>query len=396
MADRALSRYAAVEQPAGVGVAPLVAFLRLLAGSQPEDRFFEIRAISRDRVQRSFVAAARPALAAARIREGTGSGDVYLGVALRTTNRFGGKQAIDGSHLAFIECDSATAADAVRSFACPPTMLIASGTPGHLHAYWQLRHQYLNAQIERANRQLALHLGGDLASVDIARVLRPPGTLNHKHQPSAPVELVSHRPAVRYSLAELTAGLPVPRPAIPQVGATRRRLSVAADPLDGRLRDIETAEYVRALTGRTADRSGKISCPFHELSGRRAVSDGVSPARSFDDASLNDGGAGQERTESAVSGRAAACWDLLRLVPPPVYFERLTGVRVGRSGKVRCLFHDDRVPSLHVFREPGRGWYCFGCGRGGSIYDLAALLSGRSTRGSDFRELRRELEALLL
>ena len=88
--------------------------------------------------------------------------------------------------------------------------------------------------------------------------------------------------------------------------------------------------------------------------------------------------------------------DPLRLVPPPVYFERLTGLRVGRSGKLRCLFHDDRSPSLHVYREPGRGWYCFGCGRGGSIYDLAALLSGRETRGQNFSELRRELEELML
>ena len=83
-------------------------------------------------------------------------------------------------------------------------------------------------------------------------------------------------------------------------------------------------------------------------------------------------------------------------MPPPVYFERLTGLRVGPSGKLRCLFHDDRSPSLHVYREPGRGWYCFGCGRGGSIYDLAALLSGRETRGQDFAELRRELEELML
>jgi len=49
-----------------------------------------------------------------------------------------------------------------------------------------------------------------------------------------------------------------------------------------------------------------------------------------------------------------------------------------------------------VYREPGRGWYCFGCGRGGSIYDLAALLLGRRTRGGDFLELRRELTKKLL
>jgi CHC2 zinc finger len=108
--------------------------------------------------------------------------------------------------------------------------------------------------------------------------------------------------------------------------------------------------------------------------------------------------AGQASTSRAGSPRASSLIgssDPLRSVPPPVYFELLTGLRVGPSGKLRCLFHDDRSPSLHVYREPGRGWYCFGCGRGGSIYDLAALLSGRETRGPDFAKLRRELEELM-
>jgi hypothetical protein len=87
--------------------------------------------------------------------------------------------------------------------------------------------------------------------------------------------------------------------------------------------------------------------------------------------------------------------DPLQSVPPPVYFEQLTGIRVGRSGKVLCPFHEDRMPSLHVYDDPGRGWYCFGCGRGGSIYDLASLLWERPARGRDFIELRRELEALV-
>jgi hypothetical protein len=91
----------------------------------------------------------------------------------------------------------------------------------------------------------------------------------------------------------------------------------------------------------------------------------------------------------------AVAGDPLQSVPPPVYFERLTGLRVGRSGKVRCPFHEDRTPSLHVYDDPDRGWYCFGCGRGGSLYDLASLLWERGTRGRDFIELRRELEALV-
>jgi len=88
--------------------------------------------------------------------------------------------------------------------------------------------------------------------------------------------------------------------------------------------------------------------------------------------------------------------DPLLEVAPAEYVERLTGQRVGRSRKVRCPFHDDQTPSLHVFAEPERGWYCFGCGRGGSIYDLAALLWQRGTRGEEFLQMRRELEVLVI
>ena len=166
------------------------------------------------------------------------------------------------------------------------------------------------------------------------------------------------------------------------------------------LHQIKPADYVRLLTGRIPGRDGKTACPFHPVSVGRAGSSADLPARSLEDASLTDrwgpamsGDSGVHRQAASASSRISS--DRLLSVPPPVYFERLTGLRVGRSGKLRCLFHDDRTPSLHVYREPGRGWYCFGCGRGGSIYDLAALLSGRETRGSDFCELRRELEELM-
>jgi hypothetical protein len=59
---------------------------------------------------------------------------------------------------------------------------------------------------------------------------------------------------------------------------------------------------------------------------------------------------------------------------------------------VRYGLHEDRTPSLHVYDDLERGWYCFGCGRGGSIYDLAALLWHRETRGKGFVDLQRELE----
>jgi len=63
---------------------------------------------------------------------------------------------------------------------------------------------------------------------------------------------------------------------------------------------------------------------------------------------------------------------------------------------VSCPFHDDRTPSLHVYETPAGGWYCYGCGRGSSVYDLAADLWGLETRGADFLEVRRRLCDLFL
>ena len=87
--------------------------------------------------------------------------------------------------------------------------------------------------------------------------------------------------------------------------------------------------------------------------------------------------------------------DALLAIAPDVYVRRLLGVEVPRHRKVRCPFHEDRHPSLHVYDTPQRGWYCFGrCRRGGTIYDLAAPLYGYGSRGEDFLRLRSELRRL--
>ena len=88
--------------------------------------------------------------------------------------------------------------------------------------------------------------------------------------------------------------------------------------------------------------------------------------------------------------------DALREISPVVYVPALTGLTPGRDGKVSCPFHGvDRTPSLHVYSEPADGWYCYGCRRGGSIFDLGAEVFGLSTRGRDFIELRRRLHEAL-
>jgi hypothetical protein len=88
--------------------------------------------------------------------------------------------------------------------------------------------------------------------------------------------------------------------------------------------------------------------------------------------------------------------DPLLHIEPAVYVEVLTGIRVPPDGKFACPFHDDSTPSLHVYSTPARGWYCYGCGRGGSVFDFAAALWSVEPRGSAFVELRRRLRAALL
>ena len=206
-------------------------------------------------------------------------------------------------------------------------MIVSSGSAGHAHAYFILPAPVTVAELEQANRRLAHALGGDLASVDAARILRPPSSWNHKHSPPTSVELIELDQARRYDLDQLVDELDDP-PGWPSVAmATPRR--TGRTEIDTRLLAIPAAEYVHALTGISPDRTGKIHCPFHQ----------------------------------------------------------------------------DRTPSLRLYQDPARGWYCFGCRRGGSVYDLAHALwsptAGQrrrhtSLRGRRFLEIRERLAALLL
>jgi hypothetical protein len=100
----------------------------------------------------------------------------------------------------------------------------------------------------------------------------------------------------------------------------------------------------------------------------------------------------RERPPAAPAG----CDDPLMAIPATVYSEALTGGEVGRDGKLACPFHVDRTPSLAVFDDPARGWYCFGCDRGGTIIDFGAALWEIEPRGAGYHELRRRLAGALL
>jgi CHC2 zinc finger/RepB DNA-primase from phage plasmid len=286
---------------------PLELYLGELVLGARAGQLLEIRwAASSTDMHRRFLRADATEQAARLIAALASRADVYVGVVLRE-RRHGGKRAIAGSRLLFVECDRLP--DSQLALSLPPTIEIASGTPQHRHLYWRLDAAATNERVESANRRLAHALGGDPRSVDVARILRPPDTLNHKTAPPRAVRLLALRPDARYSLAQLLAELPPGSDALSETAAQAPRILVRTE-LDRRLRAIPASDYVLALTGRRPDRQGKVLCPFHS----------------------------------------------------------------------------EQHPSLQLYRDGS--FYCFGCGRGGSIIDFAAALWGCSTRGEEFLALR--------
>lgn len=66
------------------------------------------------------------------------------------------------------------------------------------------------------------------------------------------------------------------------------------------------------------------------------------------------------------------------------------GFEPDRSDCIKCPFHADTHPSLHIYAEPGRGFYCYACDSGGSVVDFVMRLFRINYRqallriGSDF------------
>jgi hypothetical protein len=299
----------------------LLIYLQTLAANPGPSDYFDVRwRTASAGMGRRFIPARDTAAAAGLITRLASRTDVYVGIALREGGTRGGRAAIGGSHLLYVECDHEHIERSLAGFPYLPTLEVASGTRRHVHLYWSLRSRVTNLEAEDANRRLALRLGCDRASVDAARLLRPPGTFNHKHGERSPVMLIAYRAEARYTLAQLIAGLP--RPISTGVGENRpARHGRSRTALDGQLRAIPTQDYVQMLSGRAPASARKVACPFH----------------------------------------------------------------------------DDRDPSLHMY--DGGSFYCFGCRRGGTIYDFAAHLwfSGEpasALRGRRFIEVRERLAAL--
>lgn len=291
--------------------AALRSYLALLGGRAPDEHFLELRYRARDQVfAREFHPVHDLDALVRGIRSRGSRTDVYVGCAPRCRES-GTKDAIRQVWTLWAECDGEDSARSAEWFSPPPSLIIRSASGANCHAYWRLATPIGPAEAETANLRLAHAVRADTACFDASRILRLPGTLNFKHEPPKPVDIVRFDMGISYN-----AG---------------------------------------AVVGRLPNDSDKVVRQRWERPERNLIN------------------------------------DPLLMIRPRDYVTDLVGVRPGRDNKVPCPFHTDRRPSLHVYPTGVRGWCCFSCRRGGTIYDLAAALWGLNTRGRDFLEVRQRL-----
>jgi hypothetical protein len=173
--------------------------------------------------------------------------------------RSGTKDAVGAVWTLWAECDGEEAARRLRRFRPQPAMVVASGSGPNCHAYWPLMTPLSPRRAEAANLRLVHALRADPNCFDAGRILRPPGTWNHKHHPPRPVGVLRLNPELRFTADEVVARLPSRGEEVLE----RRWDASSRTGRDDPLLSIPPRVYIADLLGRPG-RDGKVECPFHE------------------------------------------------------------------------------------------------------------------------------------
>lgn len=189
--------------------------LAAIAGNEPASSFLEVRPFDRtmEPARRSWAPVGELDRAVADVALLAGDLNVFVGVAPRTRQE-GTAGAVERVWVLWADLDGPSALELLRDFRPLPSIVIRTGSQDHAHAYWPLRQPISGTWAQRANRRLALALGGDLNATDAARVLRPAGTLNHKHDPPGVVCCTRLELDV-FSLDQVVGALPDDRSYVP-------------------------------------------------------------------------------------------------------------------------------------------------------------------------------------
>jgi hypothetical protein len=205
-----------------------------------------------------------------------GTHDVYLGVALRL-GESGTKDGV--SRLLALHADldikgeytAESRRRQLQDLPHPPSMRVCSG--GGWHLYWLLERPAVDerdlGRCEQAMRGLAEKLNGDPVH-DRSRILRVPGTFNHKLDTPRPVSLVEHHPDRRYTLDQLeemtgTAQEVKGKGSVQNSVVPREILS---SPIEDGQRNFSLASVAGSLRDRGLDRE-TIDAVLQEVNRRR-------------------------------------------------------------------------------------------------------------------------------
>jgi hypothetical protein len=168
----------------------IAAQLAAIVGGEPASSFVEVRPLAPGggaAPGRAFVPVDRRGEVAQLVADLAPHANVLLGAAPRTRRGDGTAASVARVWSLWADIDDRGALERARTFRPFPAVVIFTGSGG-AHLWWPLRSPLRPADARRANRRLARALGADMASTDAARVLRPAGSLNHKHEPARRVE----------------------------------------------------------------------------------------------------------------------------------------------------------------------------------------------------------------
>ena len=177
----------------------------------PSVAYGEIRAIKDRTVYQQFFPLSQPQSyqeAAEFAAQFDGKGfDIYVGVLRRQLPGGKASDVVDMAPVLWADVDpykdgQHTGVDALGTllaFPIPPSVIVDSGHG--IHAYWLLRDALPTADATLAMKGIAKEIGGDHTH-DPARVLRLPGTHNHKNGDKVPVRLLRLDTTRRYNSSD--------------------------------------------------------------------------------------------------------------------------------------------------------------------------------------------------
>lgn len=186
--------------------------------------------------------------------------NVYFGVATRRSSGDGSLANCLCLGAVFVDIDfkdtpEAEARERIEKSPCRPSIVIHSG--GGLHVYWLLHEPFELPTEADLLRRLAACLSADMDSAECARILRVPGTMNHKPEYERPrrVTVEVFEPGRRYNPGDFAEWLPAPE-ALPVASAAPVSL---AEPIRAERRNTDLYKLGRGLKAKSLSPSAIAS-----------------------------------------------------------------------------------------------------------------------------------------